>query len=182
MKCPKCGKQNPTAAITCSSCGALLREYKDIEEQATLTNYASFGQRLVAYILDNLIISVPLGCIMIFVFGAGVAIAEELGSEGIISLLVLLIQFVWLGVSWLYFSLFQSGPKMATPGKMAMGIVVTNISGKRITWANATGRFFAKILSGMAFCIGYILAAFTEKKQALHDILAGTIVLNKFEK
>ena len=58
-----------------------------------------------------------------------------------------------------------------------MEIYVTDLDGKRITFAKATGRYFAKILSGLFLLVGYIMAAFTDRKQALHDKLAGTLVL-----
>ena len=80
-------------------------------------------------------------------------------------------------VSWLYFALLESSPKQATLGKMALGIKVTDLDGNRISFGRATGRFFAKIISGVILMIGYIMAAFTAKKQALHDIIASTLVI-----
>ena len=64
-------------------------------------------------------------------------------------------------------------------GKKALGIIVTDISGQRISFGRATGRYFAKQLSTIILLIGYIMAAFTEKKQALHDMMAGTLVIKK---
>jgi uncharacterized RDD family membrane protein YckC len=60
---------------------------------------------------------------------------------------------------------------------MVLGISVTDLSGNRISFGRATGRYFSKIISGIIFCIGYIMAAFTAKKQALHDIMASTLVV-----
>jgi uncharacterized RDD family membrane protein YckC len=80
-------------------------------------------------------------------------------------------------MQWLYYALMESSAKQATLGKLALGIVVTDLSGKRITFGRATGRYFGKILSGMIMCIGYIMAGFTERKQALHDIMAGCLVV-----
>jgi uncharacterized RDD family membrane protein YckC len=87
--------------------------------------------------------------------------------------------FTWLigfGVSWFYFSWMESSKFQATLGKMAMGIVVTDTNGQRISFGRATGRYFAKYISGFLLAIGYIMAAFTERKQALHDMIAGTVV------
>ena len=78
---------------------------------------------------------------------------------------------------WLYFALMESSANQATLGKMAIGIKVTDMSGRRIGFGQATGRYFGKILSSMILLIGYIMAAFTEKKQALHDMLAGCLVV-----
>jgi uncharacterized RDD family membrane protein YckC len=73
----------------------------------------------------------------------------------------------------------ESSSSQATIGKMLMGIKVTDMDGKRITFGRASGRFFGKVLSKLILYIGFIMAAFTEKKQGLHDILAETLVLNK---
>jgi uncharacterized RDD family membrane protein YckC len=82
-------------------------------------------------------------------------------------------------LSWLYFTIFESSSLQATPGKMALGIIVTDLSGNRISFARANGRYWGKILSGLTLGIGYIMAGFTRKKQALHDIMAGTLVVKK---
>jgi uncharacterized RDD family membrane protein YckC len=60
---------------------------------------------------------------------------------------------------------------------MALGIRVTDLDGGRISFGRATGRYFGKILSGLILGIGFLMAAFTERKQALHDLLAGTLVV-----
>lgn len=78
---------------------------------------------------------------------------------------------------WLYFALMESSAYQGTLGKMALGIRVTDLDGGQIDFGRATGRYFAKILSFITLMIGYIMAAFTGKKQALHDIIAGTVVL-----
>ena len=57
-----------------------------------------------------------------------------------------------------------------------MGIIVTDETGGRISFGRATGRYFSKIISAMIFWIGYIMAGFTDKKQALHDVIANTLV------
>ena len=82
-------------------------------------------------------------------------------------------------INWLYYALMESSAKQGTLGKMACGIKVTDMEGKPITFGRASGRFFAKILSGIICAIGYIMAGFTEKKQALHDQIASTLVLRK---
>ncbi len=80
---------------------------------------------------------------------------------------------------WLYYALFESSSKQATLGKMALGIVVTDIDGNRISFGRANARFWSKIISGMILGIGFLMAAFTEKKQGLHDMIAGTLVIKK---
>jgi len=82
-------------------------------------------------------------------------------------------------LGWLYFAIQESSPKQATLGKQAMEIIVTDLDGKQISFGRATGRYFGKYISGAVVMIGYIMAAFTEKKQALHDLIAGTLVVKR---
>ena len=74
----------------------------------------------------------------------------------------------------------ESSQKQATLGKIIVGIKVTDLEGNRISFAKASGRHFGKYISAFILCIGYIMAGFTEKKQALHDILASCLVINKY--
>jgi uncharacterized RDD family membrane protein YckC len=84
-----------------------------------------------------------------------------------------------LVLGWVYAAAMESSDRQATLGKMAVGIKVTDMNGERISFGKATGRHFAKIISAIILLIGYIMAAFDSKKQALHDKMAGTLVLNK---
>ncbi len=81
--------------------------------------------------------------------------------------------------AWLYFALMESSSRQATLGKMLVGIMVTDLDGGRISFGRATGRHFAMILSALTCYIGFVMAAFTERKQALHDMIAGTLVVRK---
>ena len=81
--------------------------------------------------------------------------------------------------TWLYYTLMESSRYQATLGKMVLGIQVTDLEGNRISLARANGRYFGKVLSKMVLYIGFIMAAFTEKKQALHDVIAGCLVVRK---
>lgn len=150
--------------------------------------YASFGNRLIAYIIDYLILGVISSAIFVAyalttgLFGAMMsggprdpAAAQALGFQmiGIFGFFFILL----LLLGWLYFALQESGKSQATLGKRAMNIKVCSLDGEAISFGRASGRFFAKILSRMIMWIGYIMAAFTEKKQALHDIIAETLVI-----
>lgn len=157
------------------------------------TNYAGFWARFVAILIDSIIISIItfvivgiLSAIGITAIG-GLAGMEEMANQppeeippgliiGLIGAYMGLITTSFIG-SWLYFALMESSYRQATLGKMAMGIVVTDMHGDRISFLRATGRYFGKIISGMIFYIGYIMAAFTDRKQALHDMMANTLVL-----
>jgi len=84
-----------------------------------------------------------------------------------------------MAATWLYYALMESSKHQATIGKLALGLKVTDMNGQRISFARATGRYFGKIISGMILLIGYIMAGFTEKKQALHDIMANCLVVKR---
>lgn len=157
-----------------------------MQEENMTYDYADFGKRLVAFIIDGLILGVSVGIIMsvfsgVFFSSGGVEMLENMENDPTAILTILMgyagIMVVSLIIGWLYFALQESSEKMATVGKRAMGIVVTDLDGNRISFARATGRFFGKYLSGMIMYIGYIMAAFTEKKQALHDMIAGSLVM-----
>jgi uncharacterized RDD family membrane protein YckC len=96
----------------------------------------------------------------------------ELGAM----LLVTLVQMI---IGWLYDALQESSVHQATFGKRACGLRVTDLNGQRISFARATGRHFAEILSAITLFIGYMMAGWTERKQALHDIIAGTYVVRE---
>ena len=85
---------------------------------------------------------------------------------------------VILTEGWLYYALMESSSFQATIGKRALGLKVTGMNGEPISFGTASIRYFGKILSHLIFSIGYIMAAFTEKKQALHDMLAGCLVIH----
>jgi uncharacterized RDD family membrane protein YckC len=129
--------------------------------------YAGFWRRFAAWIIDYLVLGVA-GFVVGFVWGL---VAGDDDS----SLIVL--QLVITVASFLYFAFMESSTSQATVGKMALGIKVTDLNGNRISFGRALGRTFAKILSGLIILIGYIMAAFTAKKQGLHDMIASTLVV-----
>ena len=84
-----------------------------------------------------------------------------------------------LAIAWIYYSVFESSSKQGTLGKLAVGIKVTDLQGNRIGFGKAVGRNFTKLFSMMLVFIGFIMVAFTKKKQGLHDITAGCLVINR---
>ena len=92
---------------------------------------------------------------------------------------LLLITLVQMIIGWLYDALQESSAHQATLGKRVCGLRVTDLSGQRISFARATGRHFAEMLSALTLFIGYMMAGWTERKQALHDIIAGTYVVRE---
>ncbi len=73
--------------------------------------------------------------------------------------------------------LWKAPAWQGTVGKKILGLRVTDLNGNRVSFGRASGRFFGKIVSGFTLMIGYIMAGFTEKKQALHDMIAGCLVV-----
>ena len=82
-------------------------------------------------------------------------------------------------VSWVYFAAMECSSKQATLGKMTLGIIVTDVDGETLSFGRASARYFAKILSAATLGIGYLLIAFNARKQGLHDLIAGTLVVTR---
>jgi uncharacterized RDD family membrane protein YckC len=153
--------------------------------------YAGFWLRFVAYIIDSIIISFLEFLIVLPFLGLfGIKILElstirELENADY-ELLIPIIASTIIGlgstvllITWFYYALLQSGARQATVGKMALGLKVTDVNGDRLTFARASLRYFSKILSSLFMMLGYIMAGFTEKKQALHDMIANTYVVRQ---
>ncbi len=121
--------------------------------------YAGFWQRFLAMLLDWAVVACGSAIASVLAFGA--------------------VPFAYFVASWLYEAFMLSSEWQATLGKRALSIAVTRTDGSQLTFARASGRHFAKYVSGFILLIGYIMAAFTEKKQALHDMMADTIVIQK---
>ena len=143
-----------------------------------MPQFGGFWVRFLAYIIDAIIINIATSLVG-FVIGLGISLPmQSAGSSaevmaGVSGLIGGLIGLVG---SWLYSALLESSSYQATPGKMALGLVVTDELGQRIGFGRATGRYFAKILSGLILLFGFFMIGWTQRKQGLHDIIAGTLV------
>lgn len=135
--------------------------------------HAGFWRRCSAYLMDGFIVAI--GCWIISMILI-LALAAT-GSIGAVIAGVVLNYVVLIVLGWLYYALQESSAAQATLGKRAMGIKVTDDRGHRISFGRATGRFFGKIISGLVLNIGFMLAGWTERKQALHDLMASTLVV-----
>jgi len=197
MYCTNCEKQINDQAKYCQWCGkelifattpeSLLSSRVPTNKKNTASsgvdtelgsvNYAGFWKRFLSYTIDGLIISIVpfLGYILLIL---------KKDTDFFLLLIIVLRSSLFLLVIgyWLYFTLMESSTKQATLGKMQMGIIVTDLKGNRISFGRANGRFFAAILSRCILCMGYMMAGFTPKKQALHDMIAGTLVITKSPK
>jgi len=153
--------------------------------------YAGFWLRFVACLIDRVIIGVAILLLfvpLLFLTGLTANLHLFVNRRGqadpaiIAGLIAALFLFVMIALllQWLYYAYLESGEKQATWGKQALGIYVTDLTGNRITFGRASGRFFAKIVSGLIpLGIGFIMAGFTDRKQALHDMIASCLVLRR---
>ena len=200
MFCPKCGNQIHDASRYCASCGTRLSDLSvapvgaavsAVAAPATLPSvapvsqaigaaaeasavnvYGGFWRRVGASMIDSAILVVAVMVTILVTAGP----KEDGAESGVAGLMVALV--IYVGV-WLYFALMESSGRQATLGKMAFGIRVTDLNGQRLGFGRATGRYFGKYISSLTYAIGYVMAGFTRRRQALHDKIAGTLVLRK---
>ena len=138
------------------------------------TQYAPFSKRFAAFLVDKAI----LAMIACFFLIPPISFFPRLFFDhSIFSFLSFGFGSVFLMANWVYFSLFESSSRQATPGKMLMGVFVTDESGQRISFVRSLLRTVTKMISAMFCWLGYLLALFTGRSQALHDLLASTLVL-----
>lgn len=141
-------------------------------EEKIFNGYAGFWKRFVAALIDSAVLFVG-GLLLGGAMGFSVAFAT--GSTHAIEPLANLSGIL---MGWLYYAFMESSSRQATLGKMLMKIKVANVSGQAISFGRATARHFAKILSAIPLALGYIMAGFTRKKQGLHDMITGCVVVN----
>lgn len=142
--------------------------------------YAGFWLRFAALIIDTIIMYAIQFVIILALYGGFTGyINSMMDPTTAFSATYFAMLGITLAVNVAYFCGLESSARQATFGKSAVGIKVTNLNGERISFVNAVGRYFGKIISGIILLIGFLMAAFTEKKQALHDMMAGTLVVKK---
>ena len=143
--------------------------------------YAGFWRRFAAFVVDYIcayVLQLAVGGVLIVVIR--LALAGGGTSRQDVALVAGLVHaVVGLTVVWLYYALFESSRLRATPGKLALGIVVVDAAGSRIGFGRATARYFAKFLSYLIAFVGFMMAGWTQRKQALHDLIADTLVVVK---
>lgn len=190
MYCHKCGAPNDDQAAFCDKCGAALQKPGPATGTPTPTSpaavqYAGFWRRVLASIIDGLIVGAAWSAIYYALVAAGVVNMPEVNETDIGPYIRWMVRYtlisnaVVFALQTVYFSLMESSSRQATLGKMALGIVVTDIDGKRISFGRAVGRNLGKIISSIILLIGYFMIAFTKKKQGLHDIMANCLVVVK---
>lgn len=209
MRCVNCGADLPEQGAVCPDCGqpilrvaapvaavltapgpdradqtALEEPSEPLESPAAREQkvvYAGFWLRLLAYLIDSVVLAVPAAMVLTLVGPSlGVRVPLPLVPRDPATLHGLYqLDVILLGIAWLYFALLESSPWQATLGKRMLGLIVTDLDGKPISFTRASMRFFGKLISSMTLLIGYFMAAFTRRRQALHDILASCLVIRK---
>jgi uncharacterized RDD family membrane protein YckC/Tfp pilus assembly major pilin PilA len=181
--CPKCGTQTRTAdapAVAATPAGSPGVASPPANTghgagSARDARYAGFWRRVVASFLDGLILAVFNVVLVVGLIGVVMGSGSDPEGDAAVAL-------SWLSgmaLSWLYYALLHSSEAQATWGKRALGIKVVSLTGERIGFGRATGRYFATILSSLILGIGFLMAGFTRQRQALHDMVAGTLVVSR---
>jgi uncharacterized RDD family membrane protein YckC len=143
-------------------------------------DYAGFWLRWVAAVIDGLLLGV-VGLVINFGIGVQGPFFNVPGRGPqfyALGLVGLRSSLGWI-IGWLYNALMESSSLQGSLGKLALGITVTDMQGQRISFGRATGRYWGKIISTITIYIGYMMAGWTEKKQALHDIMAECLVIRR---
>jgi uncharacterized RDD family membrane protein YckC/Tfp pilus assembly major pilin PilA len=178
MYCSNCGAPGETGLTVCVKCGAPLAAHPYQSPRAPVslpqpdsdsTPYAGFWPRAAAFIIDYLIVMFGLGMLS----GLSVGLVRSAGAPASLPVLVLTV------AAWLYYAIFESSRLQGTPGKLALGLRVTNRAGEPLGFGAATGRCFGHIVSNLTLGVGYALVLFTQRRQTLHDLMAGALVVRK---
>jgi len=164
-----------------------------VYREPAVAPYAGFGIRLAAYVLDRLVLVLPL--MFWSALAAVLAHVDVAATERVLERMLLspehvnataaemsFLRYYWIGyvaLDWLYNALLESSRWQATVGKRAMGLVVTDIAGYRLDFLRASLRHYSKYLSYMLFGLGFLMILVTGKKQGLHDKIAQTLVLHR---
>lgn len=204
MFCQSCGANLADGTSFCTSCGRPIVGHSVGQPGGagaiavaapaaltlTTTHFAGFWLRLLAAILDNLVLSVPTLPLVLLVFASllpELPLARENPALFVASFLprIVFMAIILLLLKWLYWALMESSGWQATLGKKALGLYVTDLEGNRIGLGKASGRFWSGRglsmvpLGNLYYLVDCICAGFTEKKQAVHDMIAGCLVMRK---
>ncbi len=184
--CQHCGAEHSDEATFCPQCGSWVATVGNLPRPATPSRYAGFWPRVGSYLIDYLLIAIPINVVaQIFFIQQQPTVTtttdpasgqDTLHWQGDWAgfLLVLALSIL---ANWLYTSLMLSSTRQATVGKLALGLIATDEAGERIGFGRASGRYFASWTCVLTCGIGYLMVIWTARKQGLHDKIAGTLVV-----
>lgn len=187
MLCPQCGNACAPDTAFCSKCGASLTPASGIAPVAgshaasiamPSVVYAGFWRRYVALLVDQFALTIPL-LIVVVAVGFSLGLFDSREPAGVLALQGMFYLAYYIAALF-YYSLQESSVHQATLGKRALGIKVTDLHGARLTFPKAAARWVAASLSYLTLYVGFIMAAFTRRKQALHDMVASTLVVDRW--
>lgn len=190
MNCERCGAELQNGGAFCNVCGqptgitsgeAANAVSASSTKILTKEVYAGFWLRAIAYLIDSIILGIVVSITILgpLIRHAGLSLDNPWVIFTNTNRQVIAINLLMIMASWLYWALLESSRWQATLGKKLLGLYVTDLQGKPITFARASGRYFGKLISSFTLLVGYFMAGFTEKKQALHDMLASCLVLKR---
>lgn len=175
--CQECGTETRQKQEYCIECGTNLPNIKAREDEP----YAGFWLRVAAYLIDSVIIGAAAMIILTFFMFISFLFIGFLSEIAV--LLGLLFYFgiyIIIAAMAISYWIFMNASKwQGTIGKIVVGIKVVDMEGNRLTYGKSGLRYLTYIVSGLTLGVGFILAAFTDKKQALHDMLVDTLVVKK---
>ena len=171
VNCEKCGTKNlldpsrPAYTATCGRCGSMLNPPHTAIMSENICNlkplWAGFWLRLLASVIDFMAL-LPVNLLLEYA-------VRDASTQLMLGIFVAAI----------YSVVFESSAWQATIGKRVLGIIVTDEQGSRIDAGKALGRHLGKFVSGLPLGLGFIMVGFTDRKQGLHDKIAGTLVLKR---
>jgi len=190
LQCPNCGVEVRGGAESCPACGEPIPDPSSSRQNVASpavgfgaarrpVAYAGFWLRALAYVIDSLLLGIVLGIAILkpMMDHAGIPMDNPWVLLTGSSRQIAAINIALLAAAWVYWALMESSRWQATIGKKLLGLRVTDLQGQRIGFGRASGRHWAKLISNLTLLMGYAMAGFTEKKQALHDMIARCLVL-----
>ena len=198
MFCPKCGKETDASGKFCQWCGYDIASIPvkpvivpEEEEGPEVGVHAGLGRRFIAFIVDAILILL-IGIVVITFFsmtngvryalylaqGASIYDLTEAATwDAPLGPIVAAFGMLIIIVPWLYFAGFESSRSQATPGKVLMHIMVTDMEGNKPTFARVTLRHFGKFISAIPVFLGFLAIGLTKKREGLHDKIGNCLVL-----
>jgi len=197
MLCPRCGASIEGTPSYCPNCGAPLATVA--AAAATLPAagfagalpesgvvYAGFWRRCGAMILDGVLLNVvtfPMGMMAMIPMTSRMEAMRDsdFSPEQFASFMGLYFMIAGCGllIAWLYSALMLASKRQATVGMMAIGLIATDVQGRPLSFARATGRYFATLVTSCTLGIGYLVMLFNQRRQTVHDLIAGTVIVRK---